>query len=360
MATHFHALPIRSIQAETADCISVEIEVPKDLQTEFKYLPGQYLTFRTGIDGEEVRRSYSLCSAPHENKWTVAIKKIEDGKFSNYAHSTLKKGDLIDVMPPMGKFHPELQAANQKHYLAIAAGSGITPVLSILKSVLHSEPNSRFTLIYGNRDRQSIIFFEELEGWKNKFLGRLQLIHILSRERTDSDINEGRIDATKMERLAALIDYKSVDDCYLCGPEAMIETARETLPTLGIASEKIHFELFTTAAQQKRSDKKSTNDSETLGPQSIVTLRVDGRAVDVNIPLGGSQTILDAALKQGADLPYACKGGMCCTCKAKLVEGEASMEVNWGLEDEEVRQGFILTCQAIPTSEKLVVDFDAK
>jgi ring-1,2-phenylacetyl-CoA epoxidase subunit PaaE len=205
MATHFHALPIRAIQAETADCISVEIEVPKDLQNEFKYLPGQYLTFRTGIEGEEVRRSYSLCSAPHENKWTVAIKKIEDGKFSNYAHGTLKKGDLIDVMPPMGKFHPELHTDNQKHYLAIAAGSGITPVLSILKSVLYTEPNSRFTLIYGNRDRQSIIFFEELEGWKNKFLGRLQLIHILSRERTDSDINEGRIDANKMERLAALM-----------------------------------------------------------------------------------------------------------------------------------------------------------
>ena len=178
MSIHFHSLRIASIQAETSDCVSVELEVPKDLQEAFNYLPGQYLTFRVGIDGEEVRRSYSLCSAPHEKKWTVAIKKIEGGKFSNYAHDVLKKGDHIDVMPPMGKFHPDLHSSNLKHYLAIAAGSGITPVLSIVKSVLHQEPNSTFTLIYGNRDRQSIIFFEELEGLKNKFLGRLQLIHL--------------------------------------------------------------------------------------------------------------------------------------------------------------------------------------
>lgn len=360
MATHFHALTIRCIQAETADCISVELDVPESLREEFTYVPGQYLTFRTGMEGEEIRRSYSLCSAPHENKWTVAIKKIKDGKFSSYAHQQLKKGDRIDVMPPMGNFHPNPQSSNNKHYLAFAAGSGITPVLSILKSVLHSDPNSQFTLVYGNRDRQSIIFFEELEGWKNKFLGRLQLIHVLSRERTDSEINDGRIDAQKIERLGSLIDYKSVDECFLCGPEAMIQTARETLPSLGIASEKIHFELFTSAASQKKAATTANAASEAVGPQSIVTLRVDGRAVDVHIPRSGSQTILDAALQQGADLPYACKGGMCCTCKAKLLEGEAKMDVNWGLEEEEVQQGFILTCQAIPTSEKLVVDFDAK
>jgi ring-1,2-phenylacetyl-CoA epoxidase subunit PaaE len=360
MSLHFHSLQIRSIKNETNDCISVQLEVPDELKSEFKYLPGQYLTFRTGIDGEEIRRSYSLCSAPHEQKWTVAIKKIEAGKFSTYAHGTLKKGDRIDVMPPMGNFHPKLDPSNHKHYLAIAAGSGITPVISILKSILETEPDSRFTLVYGNRDRQSIIFFEELEGWKNKYLGRLQLLHILSRERTDSDINEGRIDAEKLKRLTALIDYTTIDDCFLCGPEAMIETARETLPELGIVADKIHFELFTTAAQQKQQAKKDSSASEPTGPQSIVTIQVDGRAVDVSLTQNGDQTILDAALRQGADLPYACKGGMCCTCKAKLLEGQVKMEVNWGLEEEEVRQGFILTCQAIPTSEKLVVDFDAK
>ena len=360
MSTQFHSLPIHSIQSETSDCISVQLDVPETLREAFAYLPGQYLTFRVGLEGEEIRRSYSLCSAPHENKWTVAIKKIKDGKFSSYAHEQLKKGDRMDVMPPMGNFHPKLQASNCKHYLAIAAGSGITPVISILKSVLHNEPQSRFTLVYGNRDRQSIIFFEELEGWKNKFLGRLQLIHILSREQTDSALNEGRIDEAKLRLLQTLIDYSSVDDCFLCGPEEMIQTARETLPTLGIDSQKIHFELFTTAAQQKKAANQSARGSEDDGPQSIVTLRVDGRSVNMNIPRNGSQTILDAALKQGADLPYACKGGMCCTCKAKLLEGEAKMEVNWGLEEEEVRQGYILTCQAIPSSEKLVIDFDAK
>ena len=260
----------------------------------------------------------------------------------------------------MGHFHPHLQASNHKHYLAIAAGSGITPVLSILKAVLQTEPDSRFTLVYGNRDRQSIIFFEELEGWKNKHLGRLQLIHVLSRERTDSALNKGRIDADKLAQLRSLIDYTSVNECFLCGPEALIETARQTLPTLGIDSKNIHFELFTTAAQQAKQQKKQETVEVLGGPQSTVTLRVDGRSVDVNIPQNGAQTILDAALHQGADLPYACKGGMCCTCKAKLIEGEVKMDVRWGLEDEEVAQGFILTCQAIPTTQKLVVDFDAK
>ena len=360
MSTHFHSLPIRSIQAETADCISLTLDVPNDLKDQFQYLPGQYLTFRAGIDGDEIRRSYSLCSAPHENRLTVAIKKIDGGKFSNYAHKSLTPGDRIDVMPPMGHFHPHLQASNHKHYLAIAAGSGITPVLSILKAVLQTEPDSRFTLVYGNRDRQSIIFFEELEGWKNKHLGRLQLIHVLSRERTDSALNKGRIDADKLAQLRSLIDYTSVNECFLCGPEALIETARQTLPTLGIDSKNIHFELFTTAAQQAKQQKKQETVEVLGGPQSTVTLRVDGRSVDVNIPQNGAQTILDAALHQGADLPYACKGGMCCTCKAKLIEGEVKMDVRWGLEDEEVAQGFILTCQAIPTTQKLVVDFDAK
>lgn len=360
MSQHFHSLPIRSIQTETADCLSLTLDVPAELRDSFQYLPGQYLTFRAGINGEEVRRSYSLCSAPQENRWTVAIKQIEGGQFSTYAHQVLKPGDRIDVMAPMGNFHPQLQSSNHKHYLAIAAGSGITPILSILKSVLHTEPNSRFTLLYGNRDRQSIIFFEELEGWKNNYLGRLQLIHILSRERTDSALNQGRIDADKLTQLQQLIDYPGVDACFLCGPEALIDTARQTLPTLGIDPKKIHFELFTTAAQQTKAKQSTTGAEPISGPQSLVTLRVDGRSVDLQIPTNGTSTILDAALRQGADLPYACKGGMCCTCRAKLLEGSVKMDIHWGLEDEEVAQGYILTCQAIPATDKLVVDFDAK
>jgi ring-1,2-phenylacetyl-CoA epoxidase subunit PaaE len=360
MSIHFHPLRIKKIVQETDQCVSVEFEVPENLSGGFQFKQGQSLTMRAMVNGEEVRRTYSLCSSPLDNKWQVAIKKVEGGTFSSFANDELKEGDVLEVMEPVGKFYTELDPANKKHYLAFAAGSGITPVISIIKTTLRTERNSTFTLVYGNRSRSSIIFFEELEGLKNKFIDRLNLIHILSRERTDSPINFGRIDIGKLSELEKLIDYKKMDEIFICGPEEMIFCVKNFLEQKEIPEQKIHFELFTTSGQKKKSEVGSRKSEVSQGPASMITVKVDGRSFDFDLSLNSDTTILDAALKQGADLPFACKGGMCCTCKAKLIEGEVEMDVHWGLEHEEIKQGFILTCQSHPKTEKVVVDFDIK
>ena len=359
MAVHFHKLTIRDIKTETQDCVSIAFAVPEDLQTEFIFEQGQNITVKKEIDGEEIRRSYSICSAPFENELRVAVKKVDGGKFSTYANSILKAGDELDVMPPTGKFNTKLQTTNNKQYLAFVAGSGITPVISIIKTTLQTEPASSFTLVFGNRGRHSIIFFEELEGLKNKYLNRFNFINILSREKTDAPINSGRIDFNKLNELNKLVDYKNTDEFFICGPEEMIFCVKEFLEAIGIEQKKIHFELFTTPGQQKPTVGSGQLAVSNEGPQSKITVKLDGRSFDFDLGFNG-ENILDAALKQGADLPFACKGGVCCTCKAKLLEGEVEMGVNWGLEHEEVEQGFILTCQSHPTTEKVVVDFDIK
>jgi ring-1,2-phenylacetyl-CoA epoxidase subunit PaaE len=262
-------------------------------------------------------------------------------------------------MQPVGKFYTELDPANKKNYLAFAAGSGITPLLSIIKTTLRTEPLSSFTLVYGNRTRGSIIFFEELEGLKNKYVERFNFINILSRERTDSPIHSGRINTDKLKELSKLLDYAAFDETFICGPEEMIFAVKQFLEEIGIDKKKVHFELFTTPGQRKATYKKEETISSS-GPKSKVVIKVDGRFIDFDLSLNSETTILDAALKQGADLPFACKGGVCCTCKAKLLEGEVSMDVHWGLEEEEVEQGFILTCQSHPKTERVVVDFDIK
>jgi ring-1,2-phenylacetyl-CoA epoxidase subunit PaaE len=290
----------------------------------------------------------------------VAIKKVDGGLFSSFANDNLKEGDLLDVMEPVGKFYTDLDPSNKKNYLAFAAGSGITPVISIIKTVLKTEPQSTFTLVYGNRSRSSIIFFEELEGLKNKFIDRFSFINVLSRERTETPINFGRIDIGKLTELEKLIDYKKMDEIFICGPEEMIFCVKNFIEQKDISEKKIHFELFTTSGQKKKSGVGSQESGVKEGPQSKITVKVDGRSFDFDLSLNSDTTILDAALKQGADLPFACKGGMCCTCKAKLLEGEVEMDVHWGLEHEEVEQGYILTCQSHPKTEKVVVDFDIK
>ncbi|HEX5651959.1 MAG TPA: 1,2-phenylacetyl-CoA epoxidase subunit PaaE [Chitinophagaceae bacterium] len=360
MAVHFYPLRIKEVRKETPECVSVLFEVPEELLAEFRFMQGQSLTMRTTLQGEEVRRTYSICSSPLEKEWRVAIKKVEGGLFSTFANQLLKKGDLLEVMQPVGKFYTELDPLHQKHYIAFAAGSGITPVLSLIKTTLATEPHSRFTLVFGNRNRNSIIFFEELEGLKNKYIDRFNLVHILSRERTDAAINYGRIDAEKLKELGKLIDYRSGDEFFLCGPEEMIFTARGFLESKGIDKKRIHFELFTTPGQGPAGNRQPVETSNETGPQSKITVKLDGRSFDFSLALNSETSILDAALKQGADLPFACKGGVCCTCKARLLEGEVSMDVHWGLEDEEVEQGYILTCQSHPRSNKVVVDFDVK
>jgi ring-1,2-phenylacetyl-CoA epoxidase subunit PaaE len=360
MSIHFHRLTIKEVKKETPDCVSVTFDIPDELKAIFNYKQGQSLTMRTHINKEEVRRTYSICSSPLDNEWKVAVKKVEGGLFSVFANDQLKKGDVLEVMEPVGKFYTELNPSHAKNYLAIAAGSGITPVLSIIKTTLRSEPGSHFTLVYGNKTRSSIIFFEELEALKNKYLERFRLINILSRERTEASINFGRINAEKLHDLEKLVDYTSYDEIFICGPEQIIFTAKDILESKGIDKKKIHFELFTSPGQGKTSNvKRQTSETET-GPKSKITVKVDGRSFDFDLSLTSDTTILDAALKQGADLPFACKGGMCCTCKAKLLEGEVSMDVHWGLEEEEVEQGYILTCQSHPKTEKVVVDFDVK
>ena len=360
MSIHFYPLRIKKINKETDQCVSVEFDIPGSLANAFQFKQGQSLTMRTNLTGEEVRRTYSLCSSPLDKKWKVAIKKVEGGLFSSFANENLKEGDELDVMEPVGKFYTELDPNNKKNYLAFAAGSGITPVISIIKTTLRTEPHSNFTLVYGNRSRSSIIFFEELEGLKNKFIDRFSFINILSRERTETPINFGRIDIGKLTELAKLIDYKKMDEIFICGPEEMIFCVKNFLEQKEITEKKIHFELFTTSGQKKQGTRYKEQESSTGGPQSKITVKVDGRSFDFDLSLNSDITILDAALKQGADLPFACKGGMCCTCKAKLVEGEVEMDVHWGLEHEEIEQGYILSCQSHPKTEKVVVDFDIK
>jgi ring-1,2-phenylacetyl-CoA epoxidase subunit PaaE len=256
MSIHFHPLAVKKIKKETADCISVEFDIPESLRENFLFTQGQSLTIRATINGEEVRRTYSICSSPLDKELKVAIKKVEGGLFSGFANEQLKKGDMLDVMQPVGKFNVELNAANKKSYLGIAAGSGITPLLSIIKTTLRTEPDSSFTLVYGNKSRSSIIFFEELEGLKNKYLQRFTFINILSRERTDSAINFGRINTEKLKELGKLIDYTSFNDAFICGPEEMIFSTKDYLESKGIDKKKIHFELFTTPGQKQRTDNK--------------------------------------------------------------------------------------------------------
>ena len=358
MAVHFHLLKIKEVRKETPDCVSVLFNIPDDYRDDFIFEQGQNITIKKEIDGEEIRRSYSICSAPFENELRVAIKKVDAGKFSSFANLVLKAGDVLEVLPPTGKFNTKLKPENKKQYLAFAAGSGITPVISIIKTTLQTEPGSSFTLVFGNRGRQSIIFFEELEGLKNKYLSRFNFINILSREKTDAPINFGRINDDKLTELKRLIDYKTIDEFFICGPEEMIFCVKDFLENLDIDKKKIHFELFTTPGQKKLTDDRKQM-TESTGPKSRITVKLDGRSFDFELGFD-NDSILDAALKQGADLPFACKGGVCCTCKARLLEGQVEMDVNWGLEQEEVEQGFILTCQSHPTTEKVVVDFDIK
>ncbi len=359
MSIHFHPLRIKEVREETPECVSVVFEVPEDLKSNFKFMQGQSLTMRTTLNGEEVRRTYSICSSPLDNEWRVAIKKVSGGLFSSFANEQLKKGDVLEVMSPVGKFYTELNPAHEKHYLAFAAGSGITPVLSLIKTTLASEPNSEFTLVYGNRSRTSIIFFEELEGLKNKYIDRFNLVNILSRERTDAPVNFGRLSVDKLMELNKLINYNTIDEFFICGPEEMIFCIKGFLEAKDIDKSKIHFELFTIPGEKRSSipGQQPTTDS---GPKSNITIKIDGRSFAFNLSLTSNATILDAALEQGADLPFACKGGVCCTCKAKLLEGEVEMDVHWGLEEEEIEKGFILTCQSHPKTEKVVVDFDIK
>jgi ring-1,2-phenylacetyl-CoA epoxidase subunit PaaE len=361
VATHFHTLTITDIRNETPDCISIGFEVPDELKEQFDFVQGQNITVKTIINNEEIRRSYSICSSPLENELRIAVKKINNGKFSDLA-SKLNNGDSLDILPPTGKFYTELNPVNKKKYIAFAAGSGITPVISIIKTTLATEQQSCFTLLYGNRNRSSIIFKEELEAIKNRYMSRFALHYILSREETDVAINHGRITAEKCDELSyKLIDIKSTDEFFICGPEQVIFSVRDWLEKKGIDKKKIHFELFTVPGDQSAANSQQSPviEKSSTNKVSHVSIKQDGIAFSFDLHFE-DETILDAAIKRGADLPFSCKGGVCSTCRAKLIEGKVAMEHNYALEPDEIEKGFILTCQSHPQTEKVVIDFDVK
>ena len=355
MADKFHKLVVQSVEKTTPECTVVAFDVPEQLKSQFQFKQGQYLTLKAQINGEEVRRSYSLCSSPLDNEWKVGIKKIEDGKFSTFANDVLKAGDTLESMPPSGNFYVEVDPNQQKNYVAFAAGSGITPMVSIIKTHLASEPKSTFKLFYINQTVQSIILKEELEALKNQFMGRFEIFYFLTKEHRSVPLLKGRLNEEKMEIIfKSICNIDLIDDYFSCGPEAMIMMIKDFLTEKGVDKKKIHFELFNTIGAKPKAKKIAQTFK---GKVADVTILEGGKSMNFKIEQG-SDNILDAALKNAADLPFACKGGVCCTCRAKLVEGDVEILVNYGLEEEEIEQGYILTCQALPVSEKVVVDFD--
>lgn len=355
MSQQFYSIQVSDLVKTTPYCSVVSFDIPEDLKKEFEYKQGQYLTLKANINGEEVRRSYSLCSSPLDYKWQVAVKKIEDGRFSTYVNDVLQVGDTLEVMAPNGRFYTEVDSTKSKNYIAFAAGSGITPINSIIKTHLHSEPNSTFKLFYLNQSVQSMILREEIEGLKNQYLGRYELYHFLTKEMRDAPLFNGRFTEEKLKTIHdKIVDFNTVDEFFICGPTEMIFLIRDFLYAAGVDESKVHFELFGTPTGGKKKKTLDTNNKDV----SNVSIITNGVQVSFDMTQNG-ENILDAALRNNADLPFACKGGVCCTCRAKLIEGEAPMEVNYALETEEVEQGYTLTCQAIPKSSKIVVDFDS-
>lgn len=360
MRPKFHTLKVKDVRRETKDAVSVAFDVPEELKDVYKFKQGQYLTLRQMIDGEDVRRSYSVCSGIHEGELRVAIKAVAYGKFSNWINNVLKPGDDMQVMTPMGTFTTELNPDNKKNYLLFAGGSGITPVLSIAKSVLKEEPKSTVALIYANRLFSSIIFREQLEDLKDSYLGRFRLFHVLDDEPNEVELFSGMMSKEKLQRFAdTFIQMENIDEAFVCGPEPLIRMVSEFLTEQNVAKEKIHFELFASPNQPTIPAPTNAPKTEAVpsGKRCAVTVVYDGQENNFYMPMDGT-AILDAAQNSGMDIPFSCKGGMCCTCRAHLSEGSAVMKVNYALEPGEVDAGYVLTCQAVPTSESVIIDFD--
>jgi len=354
---HFHLLTVSNIGRQTKDCVVITFDIPETLKEDFKFKAGQYLTVRKEIDGQEVRRSYSICTAPFENKMSFAVKEIAGGKFSTFANKTLQIGDKLEVMCPMGNFLIEETAQN---FVFFVAGSGITPVISQIKQLLHNSKKSRITLFYGNSNFGSIIFREELESLKNKFLERIAIHHVFTKEKIGIPLMYGRIDKQKcIEFGKNLFSVSDTDAFMLCGPGEMIFDVKETLMEMGVSADKIHFELFSTDGIKKGKDKGAELAGGEADKACEVVIQMDGDIFEFSLDYGG-QNILDAALASGADLPYACKGGVCCTCKAKITEGEVIMDLNYALEPDEVAAGYVLLCQSHPRSSNIYIDYDQK
>ena len=350
--SQFIPLTIKSITPQTEQAICIAFEVSPELQADFQYQAGQHLTIRHLTDAGEIRRCYSICS-DHNEDMSIAIKKIDQGQFSNWANDNLKAGDQLEVMPPQGVFFQKAAKVGGKNYLGFAAGSGITPILSIVKTVLLQQEDANFTLIYGNRTWKQTMFAEQIMDLKDRFKNRFQLVNVFSREMNDSALFNGRIDAEKLQSLfkADLINA-DFDHCFACGPDEMMDAIETVLPELGIARSKIHTERFNTGTA-----KKATAEQIESRNEEKVNIVLDGRELIIEVSKE-DDSILDAALRAGADLPYACKGGVCATCKCKVLEGQVDMAINYSLEPEEVERGYVLSCQARPVTPNVRISFD--
>lgn len=353
MAPRFHTLTIAECRRETADAVSLAFAVPDGLRDDYAFSPGQYLTLRASIDGEDVRRSYSICSGLDDNELRVAIKHVEGGAFSTWANEQLHTGSTLDVMTPDGRFGVPIEPASPRTLVAFAAGSGITPILSIASTVLKREAG-RFFLFYGNRTTAGIMFREQLEDLKDRYLSRLAVFHVLSREQQDLPVLNGHLDAEKIGLvMRSLVPMASVDQAFVCGPQPMIEGLEKALADLGMARDHIHVERFTPGVGGRPPPKTVAANAK---PKAIATIISEGARFD--IPVAEGEAIIDAAIRAGRSLPYSCKGGMCCTCRAKLVEGRVEMAVNYSLEPWETDAGYVLTCQSHPVTEHVVIDYD--
>ncbi|MYM30009.1 phenylacetate-CoA oxygenase/reductase subunit PaaK [Duganella sp. CY15W] len=353
----FHPLTIAHVRNETRDTIAVTFNVPAELQDSFRFQQGQHLTLRAQIGDEDVRRSYSICSAVQDGALRVAIKRTQGGLFSCWANDTLQVGQTLDVMPPMGHFNVPLDASSARHYLAFAAGSGITPILSIIKTTLATEPNSRFTLFYGNRASSSVIFKDELSDLKDTYLERLKLAYVMSREQQDIELFNGRITKDKAAQfLKYWVRVEDIDTAFICGPEDMMLGVSAALQEAGMPKQNIKIELFA-ASIPKHQHQPRAAASTAAHQQTEVTVIMDGNATSFSMEQD-KESLLDAGLRAGLDMRYSCKGGVCSTCRCKVIEGQVDMDVNYALEDYEIARGYVLSCQSFPTTAKVVIDFD--
>ena len=355
---HFHPLTVKSVRPDADEAVIVSFDVPEDLSDAFRFTQGQHLTLRNSVAGSDERRSYSICSGIADGELRVGIRKVPGGRFSSWIHESLKAGDTIQVMAPEGRFFVPLAPDAERHYLGIAGGSGITPILSIMKTVLAAEPGSRFTLIYGNRKLRSTMFLEELEDLKNRYLSRLTLHLVFSQESTDLPLYGGRIGREKIgEFLGTLVDPASIDHAFVCGPHGVNDDAEAALLAAGVPAERIHIERFGIPDAAGAKAVQPVREGDAADAQ--VTIIRDGvqSVIDFHAHQGN---VLDAAAAAGLEVPFSCKSGVCCTCRAKLLEGEVRMERNFALEKHEVAAGFVLTCQSHPLTERIVLSFDER
>jgi len=357
MAEHFHALRVAEVVPETAEANSIMFDVPAELSGAYRFKAGQHLTLRAVVDGEDVRRNYSLCTAPDEGRLMVTVKRIAGGRMSNWIGDNLKPGDVIDVMPPVGSFTCDFGAGTARHFVGFAGGSGITPVISLIRTALKAEPDSRFTLFYGNRDSASVIFLEALADLKDRYLERFELYHFLAEEEQDVALFNGMLDkqtcATAIEQLIG--DPAAIDQWFICGPGPMMDAAESALLDKGVDRQRIHIERFT-ADRPSAALAAEMAQLQTKAAGATVTVTLDGRTRKVPFTAGN---ILDSAREAGLPAPFACKAGVCATCRAKVTSGKVEMAARYGLTDEEIAAGYVLTCQSVPAGDGVAVDYDA-